>query len=77
MVRVKCDVHPWMASYVGVLEHPFYAVTGADGSYSISGLSAGTYTLEAWHERLGTQTSTVTVADGAAASADFSFSPKK
>ncbi len=77
MVRIKCDVHPWMAAYVGVLDHPFHAVTGADGSYSIDGLPAGTYTIEAWHERLGAQTSTVTVADGAAASANFSFSPKK
>ena len=77
MVRIKCDVHPWMAAYVGVLDHPFHAVTGTDGSYSIDGLPAGTYTIEAWHERLGAQTSTVTVADGAAASANFSFSPKK
>ena len=75
MVRMKCDVHPWMGSYVGVVGHPFHAVSSADGSFTISGLPAGTYTMEAWHERLGTKTATVTVADGASANADFSFTP--
>ncbi len=75
MVRVKCDVHPWMAAYVGVLDHPHFAVTGTDGSFEISGLAAGTYTLEAWHERLGTRTTSVTVGDAGSASADFSFAP--
>ncbi len=69
---VKCDVHPWMKAYVAVMTHPYFAVTGADGTFEISGLPAGTYEVEAWHERLGTQTSSVTVGDGAA-SADFSF----
>jgi len=62
MVPFKCDVHGWMNAYVGVLDHPFYAVTGADGSFSLKGLPPGTYTVEAWHEKLGTQTQTVTVA---------------
>lgn len=73
MVRFKCDVHPWMGSYMGVLEHPFFAVTGADGGYSIEGLPAGTYTVETWHEELGSQTQEVTVADNATAQADFAF----
>jgi plastocyanin len=76
MVRMKCDVHPWMAAYVGVLSHPFFAVSGADGTYTISGLPAGTYTIEAWHEKMGTQTQQVTVADSGAATADFSFKPQ-
>jgi plastocyanin len=59
--QIKCDVHPWMQSYVEVFPHPFYAITKADGKFSISGLEPGTYTLEAWHEKLGTQTATVTV----------------
>jgi plastocyanin len=74
MVPVKCDVHSWMATYIGVLDHPFFAVTGADGSFDISGLPAGTYTIEAWHEKFGAQTQEVTVADGEASEISFSFS---
>jgi len=76
MVRLKCDVHPWMSAYVGVLDHPHFAVTGADGSFEIENLPAGTYTVEAWHEKAGTQTQKVTVSDDAPAAADFSFAPK-
>ncbi len=75
MVRFKCDVHPWMSSYMGVLEHPYFAVSGADGSFSIGSLPAGTYTLEAWHEELGTQTQEVTVADGQTLDVAFDFKP--
>jgi plastocyanin len=71
MFTVKCDVHPWMTSYVGVMKHPFFAVTGTDGKFTIANLPAGTYTIEAWHERLGTQTQQVTVADNASATATF------
>ena len=52
MVRFKCDVHPWMAAYVGVVAHPYFAVTDAYGAFDIKGLPPGTYTLEAWHETL-------------------------
>ena len=75
MVRVKCDVHPWMAAYIGVLPHPFFAVSGEDGAFTIANVPPGTYTIEAWHEKMGTQTASVTVADGAAATADFTFKP--
>ena len=51
MVQFKCDVHPWMFAYVGVLEHPFYAVTGKDGTFKISGLPNGKYTIEAYHPK--------------------------
>jgi plastocyanin len=61
MVPFKCDVHGWMHAYVGALDHPFFAVSGDDGSFQIPGLPPGTYTVEAWHERLGTQTQTVTI----------------
>jgi plastocyanin len=73
MVPFKCDVHNWMNAWVGVLDHPFYAVTGADGSFELKGLPPGTYTIEAWHERLGAQTQTVTVGEKATATAAFSF----
>src|SRR5256885_10080295 len=54
MVRLECNVHGWMHAYLGVLPHPFYAITGADGSVTIKGLPAGTYTIEAWHEKHAT-----------------------
>jgi hypothetical protein len=73
MVPLQCDVHGWMKAYVGVVEHPYFAVSVSDGSFTISGLPDGTYTIEAWHETLGTQTAEVTVSGGAAASAEFSF----
>jgi plastocyanin len=73
MVRFKCDVHPWMGSYTGVLDHPFYAVSAADGSFSIANVPAGAYTLEAWHETLGTRTLDVTVDEGATVEADWQF----
>lgn len=73
MVRMKCDVHPWMSAYVGVLPHPFYAVSAENGAFTIENLPAGTYTIEAWHEKLGTQTQSVTVTEGGSATADFTF----
>lgn len=73
MVRFKCDVHPWMSAFVGVLDHPFFAVSAADGTFEIKNLPAGTYTIEAWHEAAGVQTQQVTVAEDGAATADFSF----
>jgi plastocyanin len=73
MVPFRCDVHGWMAAFGGVVAHPFFAVTAQDGSYEIKGLPAGTYTLEAWHERFGVQTQTVTVDGTASATAPFAF----
>ncbi len=73
MVALECNVHGWMNAYLGVLPHPFYAVSGSDGSFSIKGLPAGTYTIEAWHEKYGTQTATVTVAGAAPKTQDFTF----
>jgi plastocyanin len=61
MVPFKCDVHKWMNAWIGVVPHPFYATSGSGGSFSIKGLPPGTYTIEAWHEKLGTMTQTVTV----------------
>ena len=71
--QIKCDVHPWMSAYVAVFTHPFFSVTGKDGKFSISGLDAGTYTITAWHERLGTQTATVTVGANETKAQNFKF----
>jgi plastocyanin len=70
---VKCDVHPWMQAYVAVFNHPFFSVTSTDGKYSISGLDPGTYEITAWHERLGMQTASVTVAANGTKTQDFKF----
>ena len=75
--QIKCDVHPWMTAYVGVFSHPFFAVTGTDGKFTISGLDAGTYEISAWHEVLGTQTASVTVAATGSKTQDFKFAMKK
>ena len=76
MVALECNVHGWMQAYAGVLPHSFFAVTGTDGTFSIKGLPAGTYTLEAWHEKYGTQTATVTVAGTESKTAEFTFAAK-
>ncbi len=73
MVPFKCDVHRWMNAYVGVLDHPFYAVTSDDGRFELKGLPPGTYTIEAWHETLGTQTQTVTIGEKETKDIPFSF----
>ena len=74
VVPFKCDVHGWMNAYAGVLDHPYFAVTKPDGSFSIPNLPPGSYTLGAWHERLGTQTMPVTVAAKESKSdANFTF----
>jgi hypothetical protein len=65
-IPLKCDVHGWMNAYANVVTHPFFTVTKADGTFEIKGLPPGTYTVELWHETLGTQTQSVTV-DGTTA----------
>lgn len=81
MIPIKCDVHGWMKSYVGVLPHPFFAVTGADGKYEIKGVPAGEYTVTAWHETSKgdaagvTVDQKVTVAAKEAKTVDFMIKP--
>lgn len=76
MVNLQCNVHGWMHSFVGVRPDPFFAVSKQDGSFTISGLPPGTYTVEAWHEKLGTQTATVTIAGTESKTANFTFAAR-
>ena len=73
MIPVGCDVHPWMRSYISVLDNPFFAVTDEDGKYEIKGLPAGEYEVEAVHEKLKSQTGKITVKDGEKATLDLSY----
>ena len=73
MVPVKCDVHAWMRAWVGVVDHPYFAVTGLDGAFSLPNLPAGTYTVAAWHEAAGTMTGTATVAAQGTATLTLNF----
>lgn len=73
MVRFKCDVHPWMGAYAGVLTHPFFSVSNDTGSFELKDLPAGTYEIEAWHEKYGTQTQSITVDAAGTQTTDFTF----
>src|SRR2546428_9952832 len=77
IVKIRCDIHAWMSAFITVEGHPFHAVTSDDGAFSLRGLPAGTYTVEAWQEKLGTQDQTVTVADGQTATIDILFRAAK
>lgn len=74
--KVKCEVHPWMGAYIGVFNHPYFAVTDDNGNYTIKGLPAGEYTIETWHEKYGTQTMKVSVGATDKKTADFKYAGK-
>ncbi len=75
MITLKCNVHPWMKGFIGVMDHPFFDVTDLDGKFTIKGLEPGTYEIEAWHERAGTRTAKVTIGSAAdKQSVDITFS---
>ena len=73
MLRMRCDVHRWMIAYVGVVSHPYFAVSGEDGAFDIVGVPPGTYTVRTWHERFGPLTQTVSVTAGETATVDFGY----
>jgi plastocyanin len=73
MVRFKCDVHTWMSAFAGVLDHPYFAVTANGGQFQLKGLPAGTYTVEAWHEKLGTSSQSVTLGEREDRNITFTF----
>lgn len=72
-IPVKCNVHPWMRGYIAVFKHPYFAVTGKDGSFDLGNLPPGTYTIKAWHEKLGTSTQTVTIGANETKEINFVF----
>ncbi len=76
MIRVKCNIHAWMKAWVGVVDNPYFAVTGADGSFEMKNVPPGVYTIEAWQEELGTQEQEVTLAASGKAAAVFTFKGK-
>ena len=73
MVRIKCDLHNWMSAFAGVVDHPYFAVTQPAGRFELKQVPPGTYTIEAWHEKLGTQTQRVTLTEKASAEITFTF----
>jgi hypothetical protein len=74
MIPFKCDVHSWMHAYVGVVDHPYFAVSGSGGKFELQTIPPGTYTIEAVHEKLGRQTQTVTL--GASDKKEITFTFK-
>ena len=73
MVPFKCDVHGWMNAYVGVLDHPYFATSDKDGKFELKSLPPGTYTIEAWHEKLGAMTQSVTIGAKETKEVNFTF----
>ena len=72
-IPVKCNIHPWMRSYFAVFKHPFFAVTGKDGSFDIGNLPPGSYTITAWHEKMGTSVQKITVGESETKTLEFVF----
>lgn len=73
IIKLTCDIHPWMRGFVVVTDHPFFAVSGDDGSFTIEKVPAGKYKLEAWHSRYGLKTADVTFADDKPAQVTFTY----
>ena len=76
LISVKCDAHGWMNAFIKVVDHPYHAVTDANGKFTIKDIPPGTYTVEVWHETLKTQTKQVTVQVGATATLDVQYPAK-
>jgi len=76
LLKIQCEVHPWMSAYIVVTDHPYHAVTDAYGEYLINDIPAGSYRIKVWHESLGTEEKTVEVKGGATAKVDFVLTPK-
>lgn len=73
VVRIRCEVHPWMAAYIVVTDHPYHAISDIYGEYELTDIPAGVYQLKVWHESLGTQEKRVEVKAAATQQVDFTF----
>jgi hypothetical protein len=72
-IVVKCNIHPWMRSYISVFKHPFFGVTAKNGVFDLRNLPPGTYTIEAWHEKLGTSIQKITIGANETKHVEFVF----
>jgi hypothetical protein len=77
MLKVGCDVHRWMTAWIGIVDHPYFAVSGADGSFVINNVPAGKRSVTVWHETLGSLTKSVDVKAGATTMLEFVYPPAK
>ena len=73
VIPIRCDIHPWMQAYLGVYDHPYFMVTGADGRFTLKDVPPGTYTVQAWHERFGTRSASVTLGPKETKTLTFTF----
>lgn len=73
MVPLKCDVHPWMSGFIGVVDHPYFSVTDEAGRFELKGLPPGKYKVEAWHEKLGAQSQSIEIGPRESKTAEFAF----
>jgi plastocyanin len=76
MIPVKCNIHSWMHAYIGVVDNPYFAVSNADGTYTIANLPPGTYTIGVWQESLGAQEQQVTITPHSNTQANFTLKEK-
>jgi hypothetical protein len=72
-IPVKCNIHPWMKTYIAVFKHPYFVLTSKNGTFEMDNLPPGNYTLEAWHERLGTATQQITIGGAETKEVKFVF----
>jgi plastocyanin len=75
IIPVKCNIHPWMKGYIAVFKHPYFAITGKDGSFALKNIPPGDYTIQAWHEKYGVLTQKVNLAPNRSQEAQFIFKP--
>jgi hypothetical protein len=77
MVKIACDLHPWMRAWVGVLDHPYFSVTSESGAYGIPRLPPGRYTVKVWHEVYATVAREVDIPPGGDILLDFILDARK